>query len=187
MSHLTEEQRAFHLKKMLTRYKRMDLNHDDTISREDYELMATKLQEYGRLDEKRAELARNAFNNIADVVGLKAGVKISVEEAARNLSREIATMHDVSKKQTMLKSTHNPMFDALDLNKDGHISLDEFKIYLQIIAPDISDAEIIHSFNTIDENKNGEISRDEFIAAAFDFFFGYEETEISKTFYGRLL
>ena len=87
----------------------------------------------------------------------------------------------------MLKATHNPMFDALDLNKDGHISLDEFKIYLQIIAPDISDAEIIHSFNKIDEDKNGEISRDEFIAAAFDFFFGYEETEISNACFGHLL
>ena len=39
---------------------------------------------------------------------------------------------------------------------------------------------MIHSFNTIDEDENGEISRDEFIAAAFDFFFGYERTEISK-------
>ena len=143
MSHLTEKQRDFHLKKMLTTYIRMDLNHDDTISREYYELMATKLQEYGRLNEKEAELARNALKNITDVVGLKAGVKISVEEAARNLSREIATMHEVSKKQTMLKSTHNPTFDALDLNKDGYISLDEFKIYFQIIAPDISDAEMI--------------------------------------------
>ena len=186
MSNLTEKQRAFHLKKMLTRYKRLDLNHDGFTSREDYELMATKLQEYGRLDEKRAELSRNAFKNIADVVGLKAGVKIPVEEAARNLSQEIETM-EVSKKQTMLKATHNRMFDAVDLNKDGYISLDEFKIYFQIIAPDISDAEMIHSFNTIDEDKNGEISRDEFIVAASEFFFGYEETEISKAFFGPLL
>ena len=186
MSHLTEKQRAFHLKKMLTRYKRLDLNHDGFISREDYELMATKLQEYGRLDEKGAELACNAFTNAADALGLNAGVKISVEEAARNANQKLLTM-EVSKRQTMLTTTHNPIFDAVDLNKDGHISLDEFKIYFQIIAPDISDAEIIHSFNTIDEDKNGEISRDEFIAAAFDFLHGYEETEISKAFLGRLL
>jgi hypothetical protein len=39
----------------------------------------------------------------------------------------------------------------------------------------------------IDSNKNGEISREEFIAAAFDFIHGFEETEISKVFFGRLL
>ena len=72
-----------------------DLNHDAFTSREDYELMATKLQKYGRLDEKRAELARNPLRNIADALDLKAGVKIFVEEAARNLSREIATVHEV--------------------------------------------------------------------------------------------
>jgi Ca2+-binding EF-hand superfamily protein len=79
------------------------------------------------------------------------------------------------------------LFDALDLNKDGHISLEEFKVYFQIIGPDISEAEMTHSFNTIDENKNGEISREEFLAAAFDFIFGVEETEVSKAYFGHLL
>jgi Ca2+-binding EF-hand superfamily protein len=40
-----------------------------------------------------------------------------------------------------------------------------------------------HSFNVIDSNKNGEISREEFIAAAFDFMHGFEETELLLLYY----
>ena len=36
-------------------------------------------------------------------------------------------------------------------------------------------------------NKDGKISREEFMAAAEDFLFGVEETEISKVFLGHLL
>jgi hypothetical protein len=70
------------------------------------------------------------------------------------------------KKMAFLKETHDPIFDALELNKDGHISnsLDEFKVYFQIIAPDISEDEVTHSFNVIDSNKDGEISCEELLS-----------------------
>jgi Ca2+-binding EF-hand superfamily protein len=51
----------------------------------------------------------------------------------------------------------------------------------------MSDEEIKHSFDAIDSNGNGEISREEFVAAAKDFYFGVEETEVSNAFYGKLL
>ena len=186
MSSLTEKQRAYHLRKMRTRFTRIDLNHDGFISREDYEIMATKVQECGKLNAEDAESTRNAFMTVADALGLKPGVKIPVEEAAKKANREFSVIAQ-EKQLAFLKETHNPIFDAVDLNKDGHISLDEFKVYFQIIAPDISEDEVTHSFNVIDSNKNGEISREEFITAAFDFLHGFEETEVSKVFFGPLL
>jgi Ca2+-binding EF-hand superfamily protein len=75
----------------------------------------------------------------------------------------------------------------LDLNSDGHISREEFKWYFQTLAPDLSEADVTHSFDVIDSDKNGEISREEFFAAAFDFYYGVEETEISKVFFGPLM
>ncbi|CAB3994224.1 Sarcoplasmic calcium-binding [Paramuricea clavata] len=186
MSSLTEKQRAYHLQKMRTRFTRLDLNHDGFISREDYELMAKKLQEYGKLNAENAESTRNAFMAVADLLDLKPGVKVPVEEAAKKANRALSVIAQ-EKHLGFLKETHNPIFDALDLDKDDHISLDEFKVYFQIIAPDISQDEMKHSFNVIDSNKSGEISREEFIAAAFDFIHGFEETEISKVFFGRLL
>ncbi|CAB3983970.1 sarcoplasmic calcium-binding [Paramuricea clavata] len=185
MSNLTDKQREFHLQKMRTRFNRLDLNQDGFISREDYELMATKLQEYGKLDEEKAERTRNAITSVADRMGLKPGVKIPAEEAAQKASKGFLSMtHD---QQLASIKTFYPIFEALDLNNDGSISLEEFKVYFRIIAPDLSDADVTHTFNMIDSDRNGEISREEFMAAGFDFVYGVEETEISKVFFGPLM
>ena len=186
MSNKTEEQHAYHLHKMRTRFRRLDVNHDGFISWEDFQLMGNKLLEYSNMDEEHLELTRKAFTFVADSIGLIPGAKIPVEEAAKVASKNMMSMTP-EKQMIVLHSGHNALFDALDINKDGHISPEEFKIYFQVIAPEISEAEIIHSFNTIDQNKNGEISREEFLKAAFDFMFGVEETEISKVFFGQLL
>lgn len=148
--------------------------------------MANKLLEYSKMGEEHAESTRKAFTFVADNLGLKSGVKTPVEEAAKEASRKMMSMAP-AKQLDVLHSGHNALFDALDLDKDGYISQEEFRIYFQVIGPDISEAEMQHSFNTIDENKNGQVSREEFLAAAFDFMFGVEETEISKVFFGHLL
>ena len=187
MSNYTDEQRAYHLRKMRTRYRRLDMNNDGFISREDYELMASKLIEHGKMGKEHAESTRKAFTTVADHFDLKPGIKIPVEEAAQKASSNLLSIAAEKKQDSIRTTTHDELFDALDLNKDGHISLEEFKVYFQIIGPDISEAEMTHSFNTIDEDKNGEISREEFLAAAFDFIFGVEETEVSKAYFGHLL
>ena len=184
MSNTTEEQRAYHLRKMRTRFTRLDLNNDGFISREDYDLMATKLLEYSKMGEE--ESTRKIFADVADRLGLKPGVRVPVEEAAKEASAKLMAIAPEERRDG-LNMSHNTLFDALDLNKDGHISLEEYKIYFQIIGPDISEVEMTNSFNTIDKNKNGEISREEFLAAAFDFIYGVEETEISNAFFGHLL
>ena len=58
----------------------------------------------------------------------------------------------------MLYSVHETLFDVIDLNKDGHISLEEFKVHFRVLGTNLSEEEIVYSFNTIDTDKNGEIS-----------------------------
>ena len=80
---------------------------------------------------------------VADLLDLKPGIKIPVnKEAAKKANREFSIMAQ-EKKMARVKETHDPLFDALDLDKDGHISVDEFKVYFQIIAPDISEDEAL--------------------------------------------
>ena len=59
-------------------------------------------------------------------------------------------------------------------------------MHFRVLGADISDEEVVHSFNTIDADKNGEISREEFLAAADDFYNGVDEREVSRVFMGRL-
>ena len=179
----TEKQRAFHLRKMKTRMTRLDINKDGYISREDYELMSKRMAERSGMTKEQAEQTHKEMMKVADVFGLKPGVKVAIQEAARKASDAILSQA----MEDMFHTVHDLLFDIIDTNKDGHISMKELGDYFYTIAPDLTEAEVVHSFNTIDTNKNGEISREEFKAAAYDFLHGVEETELSRVFFGKLL
>ena len=183
----TKEQKAYHLRKMRTRMTRLDINKDGYISHEDYELIGKKLAEYNRMTGEHAEAITKEFLKVADAFNMKPGVKIPLEEAAKKASESALLSMSSEERKALLTDTHNLLFDAIDTNKDGHISVKEFEVYFKVLAPGISEAEVAHSFDSIDTDKNGEISREEFLAAAEDFMLGVEETELSKAFLGRLL
>ena len=183
---VTEKQKAYHLQKMKTRAIRTDVNKDGYISREDFELIAKKMEEYGELTKEQAESVSEGFMKMADASGAKPGVKIPVEVAAQKNSDVLLSLPP-EKRKPVLQSFQNELFDALNTNKDGYITLKEFKVYFCIIGPDLTEAEVTRSFNTIDRDKDGKLSREEFMAAAHEYMFGVEETEISNYFFGHLL
>ncbi|WP_395241867.1 hypothetical protein, partial [Salmonella sp. s51933] len=71
---------------------RVDVTGDGYLSREDYEEMGIKLTEISKMDEKQAEKTRKEFLRVADQIGLKAGVRIPVEEAAVKASESLLAM-----------------------------------------------------------------------------------------------
>ena len=60
---------------------RMDVNKDGFLSREDYDLMAKQLAEYGHLTETQADSAYSGFMEVADTLNLKSGVKLPLQDA----------------------------------------------------------------------------------------------------------
>ena len=73
-------------------------------------------------------------------------------------------------------------FDLLDLDQDGFISKDEFKVRLS------GSPWTIVAFSSVDTNTNGEVSREEFVQAYMDFWFNFaDETNPSKYFWGPLV
>jgi Ca2+-binding EF-hand superfamily protein len=166
---------------------RLDINKDGYISREDFELMGKKLAEHSRMTEEETEATIREFLKVADMLNLKPGVKKTLKEAAKKANESYCSTMSPTDKISLVNGVHNVLFDAIDTNKDGHISIEEFKVYLNVIAPGTKEDDIVHSFDAIDTNKNGEISREEFLAAAQDFLLGVEETELSKAFLGPLL
>lgn len=148
--------------------------------------MAKKVNELNKATGDQAESCYKAFTYIADCLDLAPGVKIPIEELAKT-ANEIMLTKAWEEQKAMCYNAHNAIFDAIDSNQDGHISLQEFKIYFQVIAPDTSDADKEQSFNLIDVNKDGEISREEFLEASFEYLHGVEENKLSKVFYGPLV
>ena len=164
----------------------MDINKKGVISREDFEVMSKRLAECCSMTKIQAETASMEFAKLADALHFEPGIKVPLEEAAKQVSKAYLIKTPAERK-TIVYRTHNMLFNVLDSNNDGYISLEEFKSYLYVAAPCTSEAEAVHSFNTIDMNKIGVISCEEFLAAAKDFLLGVEETEVSKVFCGQLL
>nr|ABU41939.1 Ca2+-triggered coelenterazine-binding protein 3 [Renilla muelleri] len=184
MPEITESERAYHLRKMKTRMQRVDVTGDGFISREDYELIAVRIAKIAKLSAEKAEETRQEFLRVADQLGLAPGVRISVEGAAVNATDSLLKMKGEEKAMAVIQSLI--MYDCIDTDKDGYVSLPEFKAFLQAVGPDITDDKAITCFNTLDFNKNGQISRDEFLVTV-NFLFGLEETALANAFYGDLV
>ena len=185
---LTQKQKDYHLRKMKTRMSRMDVNKDGYFSREDFEALGKRLAEYGGLTKEQADSTCKEFLRIADVLNLKPGEKVPLDEAAQQASTALLGLSPSGNDpQAVARDIHDMLFDAIDTNKSGHISVKEFQVYFKVFAPHVTEAQVDHCFKTIDANKNGKISREEFFAAAKDFFQGVEETELSNVFFGPLI
>lgn len=144
------------------------------------------MTEYGKLTKEQSESIHTSFMKMADVSGLKPGVKIPVELAAQKNSEKLLSLTPDQQKPVLL-SLHDALFDAINTSKSGYISLEEFKVYLHTICPDLPEGEVTRSFNTTDSDKDGKLSRDEWMATAQDYMFGVEETDASNYFFGHLL
>jgi Ca2+-binding EF-hand superfamily protein len=78
------------------------------------------------------------------------------------------------------------LFDLLDVNADGHLSLDEFKILHKLFHLNDSTAEA--AFKAMDKNKNGVVEYFEFVSAVVLFFTPGEEKERPESiFFGPLV
>ena len=110
----------------------LDISKDGYISYEDYELMGKKVGEHSQMAGEQAEATKREFAKFSDRLNLKPGEKISVEEAAIKVTEIILASTPAQSKARFDKS-HNLMFDAIDTNKSGKISVKEFKEYFKIM------------------------------------------------------
>ena len=76
------------------------------------------------------------------------------------------------------------MFDIIDSNNDGVISVHEYTVFFQIY--NIDPKYVAEAFQAIDTDKNGVISRDEFVAAYQECASGTDESHPSQHMFGPL-
>ena len=108
---------------MKTRMYTLDVNKDGYVSREDYEVMSERLAEYGGMTKDETESTYKQFMKIADVLGFKPGVKISIKEAAQKATDAILSITQYEQKRALLYDEHNMLFDVIDTNNDGYTVL----------------------------------------------------------------
>ena len=184
---VSEEQKNYHKRKLKAHYKLIDKHSTGFIPHEGFKQMAEKLKEFARMlqHEEEAQAVDKAFQAVSRVLDLKEGETYAIEDVVKSSSDTLLSM-DRKEAKVITDNVHNAIFDVADANQDGFISLEEYKVYYCILGHDISDEEMTESFNAIDSNNDERISREEFLEAAFDFFFGVNQSKISTVFLGHL-
>ena len=178
---LTEEHNAFRLRKLRTCFNGLDVDNDGYITTEDFEEMAKRFIEYGKLDEKRRTGITKSFLDICQGLGVKDGDKMTLEQYLAGGLK----LCENPRGPEMTKILMSMNFDVVDVNGDGIISPEEFRLYFWCMG--IGESHAKASFEGIDTDHDGLISKEEFVAASIEFFYGFDTTSGAVLFYGPLV
>ena len=81
----TDSQIAFCLRKLKTALTRMDVDKDGYISKEDFELMAERMNKLGNATAEQAASCHQSLMQVANFFGYKHGEKLPREQAAEDM------------------------------------------------------------------------------------------------------
>lgn len=167
------------LLKMRTYFKRIDFDGDGQITRADFEGMAKRFGDSGKLT---ADQAKSLAGNLTAVWD-KHLVNVA---KGKGIDRDtfIETMKTTIKDTETIKGPLPFFFRAVDSNNDGFISSDEYSEFFGTLGLDAKQAPA--SFKAIDTNNDDLLSEDEFVAAGTQFFQSDDKECPTRFFWGTL-
>ena len=171
----------FRVRKLRTSFAGLDVDNDGYVTTDDFKVMARRFIAYGNLDEKQGKGITKAILDISDIIGVKEGEKMTLEQYLAGAVKLCEDPLGPDHTRTLMRA----LFDALDVNHDGVISSQEFRLYFKCIG--INEDQAKASFDGIDDNHDGLITKEEFLAAAIEFFYGFDTTSGATLFYGPLV
>jgi len=165
---------------MNTYFQRIDFDKDGSITRKDFEGMATRFSE--KLPKDKADDLVKTITNVWDqyLHGVGGGESIAKDAF-------IDAMKKLVKDPNMKATLEGPLplfFHAVDSNDDGMISEDEFANFFRILGLDPAMAPA--TFQAIDTNNDGLLSKEEFTHAGTEFFLSEDPSLPTKLFWGPL-
>lgn len=179
MSNLTPQDflnSAFWCTKMVEfGFKKGDVNGDGYICHEDMKTLQTTFDDYARNQPgvTEAHQKRNtAMQEIQNAFGFPSDTsRISKDEWLQKVAE--AAVADLERKKNgeelLLGKGDGPLFDIMDTDKDGFVTLEECKKGYQAIGWDAASAE--SALKYFDTDDSGKISREAFIKACKDFWY----------------
>ena len=128
--------------------------------------------------------ARKVTAQFCDDFGLTEGVRADKEKWI-----QLCAVNAIAEKERMKKGeetgtskVYNAIFDIVDKNHDGYVTLDEYKTVMESsdTGPEAAEA----TFAVLDKNKNGKIERQEFIDGTVKFWCDLNEQDSTKGMFG---
>lgn len=105
-----------------------------------------------------------------------------------SVEQYLAEMYHVMTRKDLRKKVHKflpYLFQAVDKDHSGEISISEFKLFFNCLGLTDRDAEV--SFGAIDKNGDGMLSIKEFVKLGRDFFLTENPKRVSRNFWGPLV
>ena len=155
-----------------------DVNKDNIISREDFDLIVQRYKEAGAPPE-HVKKHQESFEKVYKVWGMTdKSVQMTIEEFEKMFQQNL------EKSYAHADEIYSEWFHQVDINGDGVISLNEWIIHCSALSISKENAE--KSFQAMDTNKDGVISLEEFVEYHKEFFFSTEDKLHSSILFGPL-
>lgn len=170
----------FWVRKMKTYFTRIDFDHDGALTKSDFEGMANRFIEQAKFEgDKAADMTKTLLAIWTEISSHSGNAdKVSQDAFLEGAKKLVGTPDH-------FKGPLPHFFHAVDLDKDGNISGDEYKEFFRILGLDVTLAEA--SFKAIDTNNDGMLSLDEFTTAGIEFFTTDDEKNPNSLFWGPLV
>ncbi|XP_034827562.1 sarcoplasmic calcium-binding protein [Maniola hyperantus] len=173
----------FWRRKMRTVHNILDVDKDGLISFNDFLLLSERFKALGHLNDAQAK-------EFTDIIKLTWEEQWGAIDPYNFVTVEqyLEDMHHMLNDKTLKKRVHRWLpyiFKAVDKDKSGFISVNEFKLFFQCLG--LSNEHAAVAFAAIDTNGDGKVSLKEFVKLGKDFFTTEDETRVSKMFWGPLI
>ena len=154
-------------------FKKSDIDGDGYISPEDKKAYQARFMDYAQkqsVDETTFEAHKAATEELMSAYGTESD-RVSKEDWLKKVAELAAADLEGIKKgeEPLLVKTSCLMFDIMDTDKDGFITLEDFKLGYVAIGWDAVSAE--YAFKFLDKTSSGKISREEFLKPSTDFWY----------------
>ena len=116
------------VQKMKEHFTTLDRNKNGFLSQEDWILWVNNLKVILGMTEEKLKTVREVYIKLASLLGAKPGVRLTEEEFMKTAAKFAANEKE---SRACLKEVNEAMFDVLDTNKDGTISLEEYTKLLE--------------------------------------------------------
>ncbi|KDR21118.1 sarcoplasmic calcium-binding protein [Zootermopsis nevadensis] len=173
----------FWRRKMRTFHGIIDINKDGVVSYDDFVILAERFVNLGHL----SEIQQREFQDVLREVWEKQWGAVDRYNLVTTEQYLQHMQHVLSDKYLNRKAHHflPYLFKAVDKDRDGVISVEEFKLFFECLG--LEDKDAVHSFTAIDINKDGYLSLEEFVKLGREFFLTEDEHSPSKAFWGPLV